>query len=130
MADETDYPSQPITFVVGFGIGGSVDRMTRAMTTQLSKALGQPVQVINKKGAGTLLAAKYVLDKPSDGYTVFASAFSPYLSNTILEGNADYTIDDFAYLNFQWYEEDLIAAYGKSRFNTLTNLLSEIRDKP
>ena len=125
-----DYPNQPITFVVGFGVGGSADRMTRAMSAKLSETLGQPVQVVNKKGAGTLLAAKHVLEKPSDGYTVFASAFSPYLSNTILEGNADYTIDDFAYLNFQWYEQDLIALYGKSRFNGLPDLLEEIRSKP
>lgn len=129
-SNSQDYPSQPITFVVGFGIGGSVDRMTRAMSVKLSENLGQPVQVINKRGAGTLLAAKYVLDKPSDGYTVFASAFTPYLTNTILEGNANYSIDDFAYINFQWFETDIIALYGKSRFNGLGDLLEEIRTRP
>ena len=36
----------------------------------------------------------------------------------------------FSFINFQWYEEDLIAAYGKSRFNTLVELLQEIKDKP
>ena len=96
-----DFPIRPVTIVVGFGVGGSTDRMTRSMSNYLGDELGQPVQVINKRGAGTLLAANYVLNQPHDGYTIFASGFSPYLSNTILEGNADYTIEDFAYLNFQ-----------------------------
>lgn len=125
-----DYPNKPITIVVGFGVGGSADRMTRAMSNYIAEAIGQPVQVINKRGAGTLLAANYVLDQPHDGYTVFASGFSPYLSNTILEGNADYTIEDFAYLNFQWFDEDLIALNRDSEYESLPDLLEDIRDNP
>ena len=124
------YPDAPVTVVVGFGIGGSVDRMARSMSTYLARELGQPVTVINRMGAGTLLGANYVLNRPHDGYTVFASAFSPYLSNTILEGNADYGVDDFAYLNFQWFDEDLIALNKDSRFVGIEDLLHEIRDRP
>ena len=129
-ATADDYPERPITIVVGFGVGGSADRMTRAMSSFIGDAIGQPVQVINKRGAGTLLAANYVLDQPHDGYTVFASGFSPYLSNTILEGNADYTIDDFAYVNFQWFDEDLIALNKDSEYESLADLLDDIRDNP
>ena len=125
-----DYPVRPVTFVVAFGIGGSADRMTRAMSTFIGEALGQPVQVINKRGAGTLLAANYMLDQPHDGYSVLASGFSPYLANTILEGNADYTIDDFAYLNFQWFDEDLIALNKDSEYSNLPELLEDIRNHP
>lgn len=125
-----DFPSKPVTIVVGFGVGGSADRMTRAMSGYLAEELGQPVQVINKKGAGTLLAANFVLNKPHDGYTIFASGFSPYLSNTILEGNADYTINDFSYLNFQWFDEDLFALSKRSKYKSFTELVTAIRDKP
>ena len=124
------YPTRPITIVVAFGVGGSADRMTRTMAPFLGEALGQPVQVVNREGAGTLLGANYVLDQPDDGYTVLASGFSPYLSNTILEGNADYTIDDFAYLNFQWYDEDLIAVNAKTPYTSLPDLLDDIRARP
>lgn len=124
------YPERPVTVVVAFGVGGSADRMARAMSAGLSGELGQPVQVINKPGAGTLLGANYVLAEPHDGYTVFANTFSPYLLNTILEGNAHYSIDDFAYINFQWFDEDLIALYEGSRFSGLPELLEEIRAKP
>ena len=124
------FPERPVTFVVAFGVGGSADRMTRMMSTYVADAIGQPVTVINKRGAGTLLAANYMLDQPHDGYTVLATGFSPYLSNTILEGNADYTIDDFAYLNFQWFDEDLIAVNKDSEYTTLPKLLDAIRHHP
>ena len=125
-----DFPTRPVTIVVGFGVGGSADRMTRAMSTFIGDELGQPVQVINKRGAGTLLASNYVLNQPHDGYMIYASGFSPYLSNTILEGNADFTIDDFAYLNFQWFDEDIIALTKDSKYQDLPDLLEAIRARP
>ncbi|MCH8247983.1 MAG: substrate-binding domain-containing protein [Proteobacteria bacterium] len=125
-----DFPNRPVTIVVGFGVGGSADRMTRSMSNFVGEELGQPVQVINKRGAGTLLASNYVLSRPHDGYTIYASGFSPYLSNSILEGNADFTIDDFAYLNFQWFDEDLIALHKDSQYKDLPELLEAIRTRP
>ena len=130
MAMADDYPSKPVTIVVGFGVGGSADRMIRAVSPYLADELGQPVHVINKKGAGTLLAANYVLGRPHDGYTLFASTFSPYLSNTILEGNADYSIQDFSYVNFQWFDEDLLALYKDSQYENLPQLIEAIRENP
>ena len=125
-----DFPNRPVTIVVGFGVGGSTDRMTRTMSTFIAGELGQPIQVINKRGAGTLLASNYVLNRAHDGYTIYASGFSPYLSNTILEGNADFTIEDFAYLNFQWYDEDIIALNKDSKYKDLPDLLAAIRSRP
>ena len=125
-----EFPDRPVTIVVAFGVGGSADRMTRTISPFVADALGQPVQVINKRGAGTLIGSSYLLEQPHDGYTMLASGFSPYLTNTILEGNADYTIDDFAYLNFQWFDEDLIAVNRDSEYQDLPALLAAIRDRP
>jgi len=125
-----EYPSQPITMVVGFGVGGSADGMARAMSSFLTDELGQPVHVINKKGAGTLLASNYVLGRPHDGYTIYASTFSPYMTNTIIEGNADFTIDDFSYINFQWFDEDLIAISKRSKYTNFLEILDAIRNHP
>jgi len=131
MAFQTDdFPSKPITMVVGFGVGGGTDQMARSLSAYLAQELGQPVQVVNKKGAGTLIAANYVLSKPDDGYTIFASGFNPYLTNTILEGNAEYGIEDFSYLNFQWFDEDLIAVYHNSKYQSLTELVEDIKAHP
>lgn len=124
------YPKKPVNFVVGFGVGGSADRMTRAMSSFVAEELGQPVKVINKKGAGTQIAANYVLNRPDDGYTVFASTFAPYLPNTILKGNASYTINDFSYMNFQWFDFELVAVNKETPYQNLAELLTAIKENP
>ena len=125
-----DYPDRPIDLVVGFGTGGSADRMARAMSTYIAEELGVPVQVTNRPGAGTQVSANYLLSRPDDGYTVFASTFAPYLSNTILTGGAQYDIEDFSFVNFQWFDLDLIAANKDSGYEDLPSLLEAIRDNP
>ncbi|MDB1125104.1 Bug family tripartite tricarboxylate transporter substrate binding protein [Vibrio algarum] len=125
-----NYPNKPINFVVGFGVGGSADRMTRSMAGFISEELGQPIKVINKKGAGTQISANYVLARPDDGYTVYASTFAPYLSNTILKGGAKYAVDDFSYINFQWFDQELIAANKDTPYKDLASLITAIKEKP
>lgn len=125
-----EYPDKPVTLVVGFGVGGSADRMTRSISSFLSDKLNQAVRVVNKKGAGTLLAANYVLKAPADGYTVFASTFAPYMSNTIIHGGAKYKIDDFAFINAQWFDFDLIATNKDKPYKSLAELLNAIKENP
>ncbi len=126
-----NYPSKkPVNMVVGFGIGGSADRMTRSMTTFLSDELETRVKVVNKKGAGTQIAANYVLRKPADGYTVFASTFAPYLANTILSGNAKYQMTDFDFINIQWFDFELFALNKNSKYNNMLEVIEAIKTKP
>lgn len=124
------YPERPVTLVVGFGVGGSADRMTRSVSSFLSDKLDAAVKVVNKKGAGTMLGANYVLRQKDDGYTVFASTFAPYMSNTILHGGAKYKIDDFAFINAQWFDFDLIATNKDKPYGSLQELLTEIKNNP
>lgn len=129
-AVQAAYPEKPVTLVVGFGVGGSADRMTRSVSSFLSDKLDQAVRVVNKKGAGTMLAANYVIKAPADGYTVFASTFAPYMSNTIIHGGAKYKIDDFAFINAQWFDFDLIATNKDKSYQSLEELLTAIKEKP
>ena len=129
-AVQAEYPEKPVTLVVGFGVGGSADRMTRSVSSFISEELGQPVRIVNRKGAGTLLAANYVLKAPADGYTVFASTFAPYLSNTIIHGGAKYSINDFAFINAQWFDFDLIATNKDKPYQSLAELLTAIKENP
>ncbi|MBS3668605.1 MULTISPECIES: Bug family tripartite tricarboxylate transporter substrate binding protein [Halomonadaceae] len=124
-----DFPSRPLNMVVGFGTGGSADRMARMMSGPISEELGVPVQVTNRPGAGTQVASNYVLNVPDDGYTVYASTFAPYLTNSILTGDAEFSVDDFSYINFQWFDLDLIAANKDSGYEDLPSLLEAIREE-
>lgn len=123
------YPERPLNMVVGFGTGGSADRLARLMSGYISEEIGVPIQVTNRPGAGTQVASNYVLNVPDDAYTVYASTFAPYLTNSILTGGANFSVDDFSYINFQWFDLDLIAANKDSGYDDLPSLLEAIREQ-
>lgn len=124
-----DYPTRPLNMVVGFGTGGSADRLARIMSGPISEEIGVPIQVTNRPGAGTQVASNYVLNVPDDGYNVYASTFAPYLTNSILTGGADFSVDDFSYINFQWFDLDIIAANKDSGYEDLPSLMEAIREE-
>jgi tripartite-type tricarboxylate transporter receptor subunit TctC len=70
------WPAKPLRVVVAFAPGGSTDVAVRAIAERMAPALGQPVLVENRAGAGGNVAAEYVLKQPPDGYTVLATADS------------------------------------------------------
>ena len=75
------YPARPIRLVVGFAPGGAADFVARAMRSRSARALGQPVVVENKPGAGSSIAAEFVAKAPADGYT-FLIASPSSISST------------------------------------------------
>jgi len=124
------YPNKQIEFVVGLGQGGSADRMTRNMAIFLEKELKTSIKITNKKNKASLEAANYVLKQPSDGYTVFSSTFLPYLPNSILSGQAKYSLDDFEIINLQWFDYDFIAVNKTSEFNSVLEIINHIKNNP
>src|SRR5690242_20266398 len=67
------WPTKPVTIVVPFPAGGTTDVLARAISTKLSAAIGQPVIVDNKPGAGATLGAAQVA-KAGDGHTLLMGA--------------------------------------------------------
>ena len=70
------YPSKQVRFVVGFPAGGATDVVARAISQNLSEALGQPVVVDNRAGAASNIAAELVATSPKDGQTIFLGTVS------------------------------------------------------
>ena len=70
------YPSKQVRFVVGFPAGGATDVVARAISQNLSEALGQPVVVDNRAGAASNIAAELVATSPKDGHTIFLGTVS------------------------------------------------------
>jgi tripartite-type tricarboxylate transporter receptor subunit TctC len=64
------YPVKPIRMIVTAAPGGITDIMTRVMSEQIHRGLGQPMIVENRPGAGGALAVEYVAKSPPDGYTL------------------------------------------------------------
>lgn len=93
-AQPADYPSKPIRLVVGFAPGGAADSVARAMSDAFAKALGQPVVVDNKPGAGSSIAADMVAKAPADGYTLLIASPSSISVNPALNPKLPYTPHD------------------------------------
>jgi tripartite-type tricarboxylate transporter receptor subunit TctC len=64
------FPIKPIRIIVPYAAGGSTDQLARAIQQPMSEALGQPVIVENKAGAGGTIGVDYVAKAAPDGYTL------------------------------------------------------------
>lgn len=71
-----NYPSKPITMLVGYTPGGSVDLVARSVADELGKRLGQSVLVENAAGASGTIAAAKAVRAPADGYTLLMGSGS------------------------------------------------------
>jgi tripartite-type tricarboxylate transporter receptor subunit TctC len=84
------YPSKPIRLVVGFPPGGAADFVSRAFQEPLGRALGQPIVVDNRPGAGSSIAAEHVAKSAPDGYSVLIASPSSILVNPIITPKAGF----------------------------------------
>jgi tripartite-type tricarboxylate transporter receptor subunit TctC len=92
-----DWPTRPLRIVVPFPAGGSADTQTRVIADELSKALGQPVVIENKPGAGGNIGASEAARSQPDGYTLFMATTGTHASNASLYDKLPYDpVKDFA----------------------------------
>ena len=77
LASFAAYPDKPIKIIVAFPPGSSTDIVARTMSQPLSEALGQPVVIENRGGAGGNVGLEFAARTAPDGYTLLASSGSP-----------------------------------------------------
>jgi tripartite-type tricarboxylate transporter receptor subunit TctC len=83
-AQSQAYPNRPLRLVVGFAPGGAADFVARTLAEPLGRALGQPLVIDNRPGAGSSIAAEHVAKSAADGYTVLIASPSSILVNPLL----------------------------------------------
>ena len=77
------WPTKPISLVVPFAAGGTTDVLARALGERLSRALGQPVIIESKPGAGATIGADYVAKAKPDGYTLLVGAVHHTIASSV-----------------------------------------------
>lgn len=124
------WPNKPITMVAPFSVGGATDRLARSYAQFLGPALGQPVIVTNRIGAGGQTGTTWALAQPDDGYTLLATAPMPYLGTNILLTHARYKLDSFAFINNQWNDTPVVLTNKERPYKTLDDLVQAIKAQP
>ena len=89
------YPEKPLRFVVPYPPGGGTDVIARIVQQKFAAALGQPVVIENKGGAGGSVGTEVVAKAAPDGYTVLFTLSSHTINPAIFPKLNFDTIRDF-----------------------------------
>jgi len=125
------YPSKPIRLIVPFLAGGATDLMARGMAQKLGEALGQPVVVDNRAGAGGSIGAEAVANAPKDGYTLLYSTMGVLTINPSLYGNLKYDpVKSFAPVGLTHVTSNLLVVNPQVPAKSVAELVALARNKP
>lgn len=130
LAQAQPYPSRPVKLVVGFAPGGAADYVARSVGDALGRALGQPIVIENKAGAGSSIAAEAVAKSAPDGYTVLIASPSSISVNPALNPKLGYKPGDLLPVSKVTASPLVIAAYPGSGINTVKDLITKARQAP
>jgi len=86
-AANEEYPDKPVRLVVPFPPGGGADNLARAIMPKVVHALGKPIIIDNKPGAGGNVGAEIVAGSPPDGYTLLYGTNGTHSINQALYRN-------------------------------------------
>jgi tripartite-type tricarboxylate transporter receptor subunit TctC len=126
-----DWPAKPVRIVVTFAPGGSSDTVARALAVPLQKALGQPVVVDNKPGAGGTIAGAEVHRAAPDGYNLLMSNTTPIsLSPFLLDPLPYDPVKGFTHVSLVATVPDVVMAHPSVPVKTLPELLAWIKAQP
>jgi tripartite-type tricarboxylate transporter receptor subunit TctC len=125
------YPSKPIKIIVPFPVGGIADIYSRLIGNRWSEALGQPVLVENRTGAGGNIAADMVAKSAPDGYTLVMGSLGTHAVNVSLFSRMPFDpVRDFAPISLALEAEGLLALHPSVPAQNVAELIALARAKP
>ena len=125
------WPTRPIRLVVGFAPGGAADIVARSLQPGLTRALGQPVVIENKPGAGSSIAAEFVARSQPDGYTMLIASPSSILVNPLLSPKAAFQpLRDLAPVGKVSASPLVAAVHPSLGISTLQDLIRHLKQNP
>lgn len=123
------FPSKPVTIVVPYQAGGSLDAIARAVANRLTKTWGQPVVVENRPGANGMIATQSVIKATPDGHTILYH-ITGIIQNPLLYKSASYNpLVDIAPVIQIGGQAMGLAVPGKSPIGSLDELVQDGKSK-
>src|SRR6266700_2468411 len=125
-----EFPTGPITFVVSFPPGGSIDVVMRAMAPKLQERLGKPVVIENRVGAGGNIAAVAVANAPPDGHTLLAPASSLAANPTLIKNMPFDTLKDLQAIALLFRTPLALVVNSSVLAKSVSELIALLKQKP
>jgi tripartite-type tricarboxylate transporter receptor subunit TctC len=120
-----DWPSRPITIVLGFAPGSMIDFVARAVANDLSATLGQPVIVETRQGGGGVVASNFVAKAPPDGYTLLMTAVGPAVLRPLIDKTVTFDLDkEFASVILLGEAPNVLVANPKLGLKSVKDLVA------
>lgn len=124
---QSPWPSRPIRLIVPFGPGGPTDICARILAQGLQPALGQPLVIENRGGAGGNIGVAAAARAAPDGYTLLVAS-TGFVVNPSLSRNAGYDpVRDFAPISELGASPDVFLVGAASPIRTLPDLIARAR---
>ena len=125
------YPSKPIRLIVPFPAGGATDILSRVLSLELGKRIGQSVVVENRPGAGGTIGADLGAKAVPDGYTLLLTTSSTHSIGPALNPKLPYQVDtDFTPIVYVASSPQLIVVPNTSPAKTLSEFIDYARKNP
>jgi tripartite-type tricarboxylate transporter receptor subunit TctC len=129
-AAQGSYPVRPIRVLVGYTPGGATDIVARILAAKLQEALGQPVVVENKPGAGSNIASEFVARSAPDGYTLLVGSIAN-ATNMVAYKNLGYdTLRDLAPVTQLMSAPSVLAVHPSFPAKNLQELIALAKRDP
>ena len=128
---QQDFPNKPIQMMVAFPAGGSTDIAARIVASIAEKALGQPIVIVNRGGAGGQIGWTEMVRQRPDGY--YIGFINLPATNTVIldpERKAIFTEKDFTPIINQVLDPGVIWVRADSPFKTVQDLLEAGKKSP
>jgi tripartite-type tricarboxylate transporter receptor subunit TctC len=124
------WPAKPIRIVVPFAAGGSADVYARFLAQRLPDALGQPVVVENRPGAGAVIGTEAVAKSAPDGYTLLLMSNTHTVNETLVTNKPYHLTRDFVGVAPINYSDLLLVANPSLAASNIEQLLQLARQRP
>ena len=121
-------PSRPINLIVPWAAGGSTDQVTRIAASEMEKALGQTIVIVNQPGASGSIGTKSAWDAPRDGYTWTAGAAQDLGVYETLGSLKTRITDWHLFLNVA--NVQVMSVNPKTPYNSAKEVLDAMKAKP
>jgi tripartite-type tricarboxylate transporter receptor subunit TctC len=124
------YPDRPIKLIVASPAGSPPDMMARLLTDKIAAALGQPVIVENRPGAGGTIGTKSVTTMEPDGHTLLVGSTSNLLIAPLIYKNAGYDAGTFAPVAGISDSTEVLAVHPSVAVNSVSELIAFAKSRP